>query len=250
MSAQFNIKSANPVAVARMQQALGMPRFIATTLVSRGISNPADAIRFLNPTLERDWLDPYLIPGLDEVASTVERALRTNRHILVFGDFDLDGISATTVLTRGLRELGGTVTPFIPRRFDEGYGLSVEAFERALEMDPSIDLVITVDCGIACRDAVDTIRKRGVDLCITDHHEPADLVPRGFPLPIPSWTPTAPAPCWRAWALPASWSRSWADAWVSPTCGAATWTLPPWAPLPTSCPCGTKTAPWWPPASA
>ncbi|MDD6290084.1 MAG: single-stranded-DNA-specific exonuclease RecJ [Eggerthellales bacterium] len=193
MSAQFNIKSANPVAVARMQQALGMPRFIATTLVSRGISNPADAIRFLNPTLERDWLDPYLIPGLDEVASTVERALRTNRHILVFGDFDLDGISATTVLTRGLRELGGTVTPFIPRRFDEGYGLSVEAFERALEMDPSIDLVVTVDCGIACRDAVDTIRKRGVDVCITDHHEPADLVPRGVPVADPKLDPNCPS---------------------------------------------------------
>lgn len=193
MSAQFNIQFANAAAVAKLQQALDLPRFIAATLVSRGLGNPAEALRFLNPSLERDWADPYLIPGLADVADVVEQAIRTERHILVFGDFDLDGISATTVLTRGLRQLGAHVTPFIPRRFEEGYGLSAEAFERALQLDPGIDLVVTVDCGIACHDAVEAIRKRGVDVCVTDHHEPADLVPHGIPVADPKLDPACPS---------------------------------------------------------
>ena len=182
MSAQFNIKPVNPAVVRRFQQMLGLPRFIAATMAARGISTMAQAQRFLEPSLDRDWRNPYEIPGMADVADVLEQAVRTGRRILVFGDFDLDGISATTVLTRGLRALGGNATPFIPRRFDEGYGLSVAAFERALSQEPDIDLVVTVDCGIACRDAVEAIRKRGVDVVITDHHEPADLVPQNVPV--------------------------------------------------------------------
>lgn len=182
MSAQFNIKSARPDSVARLQAELGLPRFIAVTLAARGVETPHDALRFFRPSLDCDWLSPYLIPGIADVAEAVERAIRQQRHILVFGDFDLDGISATTVLTRGLRALGATAVPFIPRRFDEGYGLSIEAFERALQLDPAISLVVTVDCGIACRGAVAQIVERGVEVVVTDHHEPADLVPQGIPV--------------------------------------------------------------------
>lgn len=193
MSAQFNVRGANPASVDLLSAALGLPRFIATTLVARGIDTLPAAQKFFHPSLDRDWLNPYIIPGLEEVADDLERALRQQRHILVFGDFDLDGISATTVLTRGLRELGGTVTPFIPRRFDEGYGLSVAAFERALERDPDIELIVTVDCGIACREAVSAIRARGVDVLITDHHEPADLVPLDVPVADPKMDEECPS---------------------------------------------------------
>ena len=182
MSAQFNIKAAKPSAIACLQAELGLPRFIAATLVARGIQTPKDALHFFQPSLDRDWMSPYLIPGLADVAEVVERAIRQNRHILVYGDFDLDGISATTVLTRGLRRLGATVLPFIPRRFEEGYGLSTQAFDRALTIDPEISLVVTVDCGIACKDAVAELVARGVEVAITDHHEPADLVPQGVPV--------------------------------------------------------------------
>ncbi len=185
MSAQFNVKGANPASVDLLSVTLGLPRFIATTLVARGIDSLPAAQRFFHPSLDRDWLNPYIIPGLEEVVDDLERAIRQHRHILVFGDFDLDGISATTVLTRGLRGLGATVTPFIPRRFDEGYGLSVEAFDRALKQDSDIEVIVTVDCGIACRDAAAAIRARGVDVLITDHHEPADLVPLDVPVADP-----------------------------------------------------------------
>ena len=111
MSAQFKIKAADPASVVRLERELGLPRFIAATLVARGIDNPAAVHRFLAPSLERDWLDPYIIPGLSDVADALEAAVKRGDHILVFGDFDLDGISATTVLTRGLRALGAQATP-------------------------------------------------------------------------------------------------------------------------------------------
>lgn len=183
MSAQFNIRAADPVSVATLQSSLALPRMVAAVLVARGIRTPDEACEFLSPSLERDWLDPYLIPGLAQVADALEKAMRTGKHIVVFGDFDLDGISATTVLTRGLRALGAHATPFIPLRFDEGYGLTAAAFERLKLLDP--DFIVTVDCGIACKEEAAAIVRAGVELAITDHHEPADLVPEGVPVADP-----------------------------------------------------------------
>lgn len=188
MSAQFNIKAADPASVARLQRELGLPRFIAATLVARGITDAAQARRFLSPSLDRDWLDPYTIPGLAEVADALEAAMKRGDHILVFGDFDLDGISATSVLTRGLRALGAQATPFIPLRFDEGYALSDAAFLRACALGP--DFIVTVDCGIACKAEAAAIVEAGLGLAITDHHEPVDLVPEGVPVADPKLDPS------------------------------------------------------------
>ncbi|MEI3229920.1 MAG: single-stranded-DNA-specific exonuclease RecJ [Gordonibacter pamelaeae] len=183
MSAQFNIKAADPAAVSRIERGLGLPRFVAATLVARGISEPSEVRAFLEPSLDRDWLDPYTIPGLSEVADALEQVMRADGRILVFGDFDLDGISATSVLTRGLRALGAHADPFIPRRFEEGYGLTEAAFERARTLDP--DFIVTVDCGIACKAEAAAIVAAGVGLAVTDHHEPVDLVPEGVPVADP-----------------------------------------------------------------
>ena len=130
MGAQFQVKRACPKTVARLMAALGLPRFIAATLATRGVETPEEAAEFMSPSLERDWRNPYEIPGLAAVADAVGRAIDERKHIVVFGDFDLDGISATTVLTRGLRALGAKATPFIPRRFEEGYGITAAAYER------------------------------------------------------------------------------------------------------------------------
>ncbi|RDB61962.1 single-stranded-DNA-specific exonuclease RecJ [Gordonibacter sp. 28C] len=183
MSAQFNIKAADPAAVARIERGLGLPRFVAATLVARGIVEPEQVRTFLEPSLDRDWLDPYGIPGLSEVADALEAVMRKDGRIVVFGDFDLDGISATSVLTRGLRALGAHADPFIPRRFDEGYGLTEAAFQRVLTLEP--DFIVTVDCGIACKVEAAAIVEAGVGLAVTDHHEPVDLVPEGVPVADP-----------------------------------------------------------------
>ncbi len=191
MSTQFNIKAADAAAVARLQGELNLPRFVAATLVARGMTTPAAAREFLTPSLDRDWLNPYLIPGLSDVADALEACIREDKHIVVFGDFDLDGVSATAVLTRGLRDFGARVTPFIPLRFEEGYGPTPAALERLMKLNP--DFVVTVDCGIAAKSEAETLAAAGIGLAITDHHEPADLVPEGVPIADPKCDPDNPS---------------------------------------------------------
>jgi single-stranded-DNA-specific exonuclease len=191
MCAQFHISVAAPFAVAQLQHELNIPHFLAATLVARGYDTPDAAYKFMTPTLERDWQDPKIIPGLTEVVDTIERAIRLDKHIVVSGDFDLDGISATTVMTRGLRELGAHVTPFIPRRFEDGYGLSQSAFERIKPLGP--DLLVTVDCGISCKDEVAAIVEAGCAVCVTDHHEAGDKVPVGVPVCDPKTADGCPS---------------------------------------------------------
>ena len=191
MSAQFKILKANPASVAHLQQELNLPRFLATTLVARGIVDSEEARQFLEPDLERDWSDPYDLPGLLAVVDALEKVIKSEKHIVVFGDFDADGISATAALTLGLRELGAHVTPFIPLRFTEGYGLTEAALERVFALDP--DFIVTVDCGIACKEEVEIVKKAGIGIAVTDHHEPLDLVPVGIPIANPKLDPGCPS---------------------------------------------------------
>lgn len=183
MSARINLAAANPAAASRLASELELPQFIAATLVARGFDTVEKAQEFLNPSLERDWLNPYEIENMEAAVNRIETAIKAGEHILVFGDFDLDGVSATTLMTRGLRECGARVTPFIPLRFEEGYGLSKAAIDRASACSP--DLLVTVDNGIAAKNEVELLKERGIDVVITDHHEPADLVPVGVPVVDP-----------------------------------------------------------------
>lgn len=183
MSARINLAAANPAAASRLASELELPQFIAATLVARGFDTVEKAQEFLNPSLERDWLNPYEIENMEAAVNRIEAAIKAGEHILVFGDFDLDGVSATTLMTRGLRECGARVTPFIPLRFEEGYGLSKAAIDRASACNP--DLLVTVDNGIAAKNEVELLKERGIDVVITDHHEPADLVPVGVPVVDP-----------------------------------------------------------------
>ena len=184
MSARFNIHPADAAAVARLQQEFDLPRFIASTLVARGLSAPDEVRRFLTPNLERDWRNPYDIPHMEELVDGIVSVIREGKRIVVFGDFDLDGISSTVTLTRGLRELGAKVDPFIPHRSDEGYGITEAAIARLREtLAP--ECVITVDCGISCRDEVAMLKAAGIQVFVTDHHEAGDQVPVGIPVVDP-----------------------------------------------------------------
>lgn len=183
MSARINLAAANSAAASRLAAELDLPQFIAATLVARGFDTVEKAQEFLNPSLERDWANPYEIENMEAAVNRIEAAIKNEEHILVFGDFDLDGVSATTIMTRGLRECGARVTPFIPLRFEEGYGLSKAAIDRASACNPN--LVVTVDNGIAAKNEVEILKERGIDVIITDHHEPADLVPEGVPVVDP-----------------------------------------------------------------
>ncbi len=187
-SRRWEVLPGDAYAERELTQQLGVSPLVARVLVARGMRDVDAAARFLSPSLERDWADPLDIPGMGDAADRVERALVEGERIVVFGDFDVDGMTATCLLTLALRHLGGNVSPYIPHRFGEGYGLSKEALTRVREgCDPS--LIITVDNGIAAGKEVEWLVSEGVDVVITDHHEPGDLVPQGVPVTDPKLVP-------------------------------------------------------------
>ena len=181
---RWTVAQPNPELEAELSRSLDVAPLVARVMVSHGIRSVDEGRLFLTPSLERDWADPLAIPGMGEVADRVQRAIESGETIAVFGDFDVDGITSTCLLTEGLRALGADAHPFIPRRFDEGYGISTAALDRVIDAC-SPDLVVTVDNGIAARNEAPYLSERGIDLAVTDHHEPADLVPRGVPLTDP-----------------------------------------------------------------
>ena len=178
---RYTVAPADEAAVEAIASGCGLLPLTARILVSRGIDTPERARVFLSPSLERDCHDPDLVPGLSDVADKVLSVMEAGGRILVFGDFDVDGISATALAVRGLRALGARADGLIPHRYDEGYALSEAAVRRGMEAF-SPDLIVTVDCGIACDAEVAAMREAGIDVCITDHHEAGTHVPCGVPV--------------------------------------------------------------------
>lgn len=191
-SRRWTVVPQDPAAERALASELGVSPLVARVLVARGHADPADARAFLNPSLARDWADPLAIPGMTEAADRVERAIKNGETIAVFGDFDVDGMTSTCLLTLALRRLGASAHPFIPHRFGEGYGLSREALDRVFAAC-SPQLVVTVDNGIASAREVGWLTEQGVDVVVTDHHEPADLVPTGVPVTDPKLEEDCPS---------------------------------------------------------
>ena len=147
---------------------------VARLLCLRGFGEPAVADRFLNPSLDH-LHDPFLLADMDRAVTRLERALASGERIAVHGDYDVDGITSTVILRRALEMLGGKVIHFIPERLRDGYGLQPAAIDR-LHAD-KVDVIVSVDCGIRGNDAAQRARELGIDLIITDHHEPEGTLP-------------------------------------------------------------------------
>ena len=188
-SKMWSILPSNKLAEKELEEKCHISNMCARVLVARGMTDPVAVNEFLNSTLDDVWQNPLLIPGMEQVASRVEQAVRNGETIAVFGDFDVDGISSTCLLTLALRDLNATVFPFIPHRFDEGYGLSHDALERVIDACHP-DLIITVDNGISAAEEVEWLKSKGLDIVITDHHEPGDAVPQGVPVTDPKLSDT------------------------------------------------------------
>ncbi len=183
-SKMWTILPVNKKEEKELEEKCNISNLCARVLVGRGMTDPSQVHEFLNPNLDDIWKDPLLIPGMEQVASRVEQAIKNDETIAIFGDFDVDGISSTCLLTLALRDLNASVFPFIPHRFDEGYGLSHDALERVIEACHP-NLIITVDNGISAAEEVEWLKSKGVDIVITDHHEPGDAVPQGVPVADP-----------------------------------------------------------------
>ena len=160
----------------------GLSDRIAGILATRGVSGTADLDSFFGPP-SAGLHDPRLLPDADRVVDRIRRARAAGDGILVFGDFDADGITGLAVLVRALRTLGLDAAPYVPSRVAEGHGLSARAVERAVaEGRP---LIVTVDCGSSSPDEVELARAAGVDVIVTDHHHVPDRAPRSLALVNP-----------------------------------------------------------------
>ena len=154
--------------------ALGIAPIVARLLCQRGFSDPEVASRFLNPSLDH-LHDPMALAGMGPAVERILAAIAAKERIAIHGDYDVDGITSTVILRRALELLGADVVHFLPERLKDGYGLQPAAIER-LHAD-GVALVISVDCGIRGADAGRRARELGVDLIITDHHEPDTELP-------------------------------------------------------------------------
>jgi len=154
--------------------ALGLHEPVAKALVNRGVKTAEEARKFLDPHLS-DLHDPYLFVDMKAAVSRIADAIRRQEQIVVYGDYDVDGITATAILVKFLRRLGGSVTAYIPDR-QQGYGLNCDAIR--LLASQGCKLVVTADCGISSYDEVALGSSLGIDFIVTDHHEPPARLPR------------------------------------------------------------------------
>ncbi|HEX2896842.1 MAG TPA: single-stranded-DNA-specific exonuclease RecJ, partial [candidate division Zixibacteria bacterium] len=153
---------------------LEIPANIIKILVNRNTRTPESIKRFLDPQLS-DLQDPFRLYGMDKAIERANRALMSNEKIVIYGDYDVDGITATSLLYIVFNKLGAQVDFFLPNRLVEGYGLSKEGIDEAHKM--GVSLIVTVDTGINAIEEVAYANSLGIDVIITDHHEPREILP-------------------------------------------------------------------------
>ena len=153
---------------------LGISPVVAEILAQRGFRQPEEAIEFLRPTL-LNLFSPFCLHDMSRAIERLSLALERKEKVLVYGDYDVDGVTSTTLLYKVLRDLGFQAVAYIPNRQDEGYGLHSGAIERAAKA--GVKVLITVDCGVTAVAEVDLARTLGIDVIVTDHHEPPGVLP-------------------------------------------------------------------------
>ncbi|MDD6723717.1 MAG: single-stranded-DNA-specific exonuclease RecJ [Bacteroidales bacterium] len=147
---------------------------ISELLVQRGISSVAEAEKFFHPSL-RDLHDPFLMPDMDKAVDRLNRAMGSKERIMVYGDYDVDGTTAVSLVYRYLQNFYSEIEYYIPTRYDDGYGISKAVIDEADERD--VKLIIILDCGIKAIEEIRYAREKGIDFIICDHHVPDDELP-------------------------------------------------------------------------
>ncbi len=162
-----------------LAQQLDIPPLLATLMVTRGMDNPQEATRFLKGTME-DLPDPFLLSGMKEAVPRIRQAMDQGERILIYGDYDADGVSSTALMIHLMKYLNADYEYYIPHRSKEGYGLHIHALEQARER--GVTLVVTVDTGISAVEQIAYANANGMDVIVTDHHEPPPVLPDAYAL--------------------------------------------------------------------
>lgn len=154
-----------------------VPEIIAKVLADRGVTEANQVETYLNPT-RQNFHDPFLLPDMETAVNEIVNAIKEKRKVIIYGDYDVDGITSITVLKKFLGERGLSVDYYIPNRLDEGYGLNKSAIEKIA--NDGYDLIITVDCGISGIEEIDLANRLGMKVIVTDHHEPIEILPNAL----------------------------------------------------------------------
>jgi single-stranded-DNA-specific exonuclease len=183
MTKRWDIKKVQVKEEARLIEALKIDPIVARLLVNRDILDSTLASQFLSPTLDK-LHNPRLFKSFEKAIERIQRAKKEHQKILVYGDYDVDGVTSSALLTQALRELGLSVINHIPHRVKDGYGLNIGIAEFA--RDQHVKLLITVDCGITSFKEVEALNEVGIDVVIVDHHEPIEhKIPNAYAIVNP-----------------------------------------------------------------
>ena len=183
MKFRWSIAPPQPLFVRRLADDLKVSTLLAQCLANRGLTEPSRAIDFLEPRLKQ-LSDPFLLPNMAAAMARLFLARSRGEALVIFGDYDVDGVSSTALLTEVLSALGWAVNHYLPHRLDEGYGLSREGVENCLARFPT-RLLLAVDCGSTAVASIDWLNCRGVDVIVLDHHQVSSPPPAATALVNP-----------------------------------------------------------------
>ena len=177
MTKKWKFYEENEQEANKIAKEFGINKLVAQIISNRNIGNLDDVRVFLNPT-RNDFHDPFLFNDMKIVVDRVLKAIEQNEKVAIYGDYDVDGITSTTVLKKFFKDRGLEVKAYIPNRLDEGYGLNIDAINQIKQ--EGCTLIITVDCGISGIEEINYANSLGIETIITDHHEPADILPKAI----------------------------------------------------------------------
>ena len=173
----WTVRPAEAGEVKRIAEALGLPEAAARVLWLRGYKSPRDAVAFCQSRDSLAWLEtPLMTPGMEKAVARIRRAVETGEPFVIYGDYDCDGVTSTSLLYRYLkRGLGANCEAYLPDRFKDGYGVTAAAVERIA--DAGVKLILTCDNGISAVPAAEAAKRCGVEIVVTDHHQPPEELP-------------------------------------------------------------------------
>ena len=173
MNKRWRIKEKNISKAEKIAKKYNLSNLVSKIIANKNL-NDDEIEKFLNPT-RKDFYDPFLMPDMDKAIDRIERAIKEKEKIIIYGDYDADGITSTVILKRFFKDRGIELDTYIPNRLNEGYGLNKNAVEKIAK--DGYTLMITVDCGITSIEEVELAKKLGLDVVVTDHHETLDQLP-------------------------------------------------------------------------
>jgi len=184
MKFRWTIAPSQPLLAGQLSSKLKIAPLLAQCLVNRGFSDLPIIEHFLQPRL-KNLSDPFLLPNMTAAVDRLFHARECEETMVIFGDYDVDGVTSTTILVEVLRALGWKLEFYLPHRMDEGYGLSADGVENCLKKFPGVKLLLAVDCGSTAVETIRSLRERNVDVIVLDHHQVSDPLPEAVALVNP-----------------------------------------------------------------